>query len=202
VAPPPGTATDSTTLSAIAGEYVAMFRAMSVIADKATAVDRQCQRLVAFRSEYEKVGSLLNIPWYFIGLIHGMESNFNFGLHLHNGDPLNLRTSHVPAGRPPHDVADPPFAWSTSAIDALRLKGLQTKADWSLPAILFRLEQYNGFGYRRRGLATPYLWSFSDRYRSGRFVRDRVFDPAATSKQVGAAVMLLRLVQQGRVALP
>ena len=201
-APPPGTVKSSSVFSEIAAEYVAMFDAMRVPQDKDAAVTRQAKRLASFRREYEKVGSLLNIPWYFIGLIHGMESSFNFGLHLHNGDPLNLRTTHVPKGRPPADVADPPFAWSTSAIDALRLKNLQTRTDWSLPAILFRLEQYNGFGYRRRGLATPYLWSFSDRHTRGRFVRDGVFDPNAVSKQVGAAVMLGRLIQTGDVARP
>jgi lysozyme family protein len=37
---------------------------------------------------------------------------------------------------------------------------------------------------------TPYLWSFSSLYEKGKFVADGVFDPAAVSKQCGAAVML------------
>jgi lysozyme family protein len=62
--------------------------------------------------------------------------------------------------------------------------------DWSVPHMLFLLERYNGFGYRSRGVPTPYLWSLSNLYEKGKFVADGVFDPAAVSKQCGAAVML------------
>jgi lysozyme family protein len=144
----------------------------------------------------------LRIPWHFIGLIHCMESNFNFGTHLHNGDSLMHRTVNVPKGLPSVEVADPPFAWTTSATDALTRKGFQTQTNWSLPAQLFRLEQYNGFGYRMRGKASPYLWSFSDRYTGGKFVKDGVFDPAAMSKQCGAAILLKRLIVRGDVVRP
>ena len=56
--------------------------------------------------------------------------------------------------------------------------------------MLYQLERYNGFGYRKRGLVTPYLWSFSNLYIKGKFVADGHFDPNAVSKQCGAALML------------
>ena len=56
--------------------------------------------------------------------------------------------------------------------------------------MLYRLEAYNGFGYRRVGRATPDLWSFSNLYSSGKFVADGHFEPKARSQQCGAAVML------------
>ena len=59
------------------------------------------------------------IPWYVIGFIHKMESDMNFGTHLHNGDPLTARTVHVPTGRPVN--GNPPFTWEDSAADALQL---------------------------------------------------------------------------------
>ena len=77
-----------------------------------------------------------------------------------------------------------------SALDALRLKKLDQVTDWSVPHMLFLLEGYNGFGYRRRGVATPYLWSFSNIYQRGKFVLDGKFDPDAVSRQCGAALML------------
>jgi lysozyme family protein len=198
--PPAGTVSTSRKLSEIAGEYRQMFDRAVADAAKATSIERLATMLVSFRSTYEKVQRDLKIPWFFIGLIHGMESNFNFGTHLHNGDTLMHRTVNIPKGRPPAEVADPPFAWTTSAIDALTMKGFHTQTDWSLPAILFRLEQYNGFGYRMRGRASPYLWSLSDRYTGGKFVKDGVFDPAALSKQCGAAIVLKRLIARGDVA--
>jgi lysozyme family protein len=43
---------------------------------------------------------------------------------------------------------------------------------------------------RRRGVPTPYLWSYSNLYENGKFVADGRFDPEAVSKQCGAAPML------------
>jgi len=59
--------------------------------------------------------------------------------------------------------------------------------------LLFAFESYNGFGSRRNGINTPYLWSFSNHYTKGKFIRDHVFDPEAVSDQAGAAVLLRRI---------
>jgi lysozyme family protein len=199
-APPPGAATNSTSYGVIADEYVAMFGAAQIDSAKAAVIDKMRQRLLSHRAEYEGVGATLNIPWHFIGLVHAMESNFNFAGHLHNGDSLAHRTSHEPKGRP--EQPDPPYAWSTSAIDALTLKNLQLVENWTLSRQCFELERYNGFGYRFRGLASPYLWSFSDRYVAGKFVSDGVFDRDAVSKQAGAAVILKALIEAGDIDQP
>jgi lysozyme family protein len=58
------------------------------------------QKLKEGRLNYERVGALAKVPWYFIGIVHGLEASFHFSGHLHNGDPLSTRTVHVPAGRP------------------------------------------------------------------------------------------------------
>jgi lysozyme family protein len=52
-------------------------------------------------------------------------------------------------------------------------------------------------GYRRRGVPSPYLWSFSNLYTKGKFVADGHFDANAVSAQCGAAVMLKALQGQG-----
>ena len=76
------------------------------------------------------------------------------------------------------------------------MKGYVGLTDWSLASMLVRWEQYNGMGYRLRGLASPYLWSFSNLYTGGLFVADHVFDSDAKSQQCGAAVLLKRLQSQ------
>ena len=38
--------------------------------------------------------------------------------------------------------------------------------------ILYRWEAYNGFGSRRQGINTPYLWAFSNHYTKGKYVAD------------------------------
>jgi lysozyme family protein len=137
---------------------------------------------------YELVETSNGVPWRFVGIIHCMECGFNFTGHLHNGDPLTKRTVQVPKGRP--IAGAEPFTWLQSALDALALRKLDKITDWSVPHMLYQLEGYNGFGYRRQGLVSPYLWSFSSLYTKGKFVKDGKFDPEAVSKQCGAGLLL------------
>lgn len=181
----------STEFRDLGGEYQAYFAAC--VPDPAHVRDLQffTGTLQKSRPTYESVGSDLAIPWYFIGLLHGMECEFDFGAHLHNGNPLTARTVDEPRGRPP--TGSPPFTWQASARDALTFHHFDHQADWSLPRILYRLEAYNGFGYRFRRLPSPYLWSFSNLYKAGKFIADNVFDPTEVSQQCGAAVALRAL---------
>jgi lysozyme family protein len=182
----------------LAGEYAAWFAAAKVRPENQTSADWHLALMRTARSRYQTVGNRLGVPWYFIAAIHGLEASFNFRAHYHNGDfPLSHRTRQVPANRPP--VWLPPSDWESSAADALRLMGFAGQSDWSLPRTLYRLEAYNGFGYRRAGRVTPYLWSFSSLYSRGKFVADGHFDPLARSQQCGAAVMLKLLESVGEL---
>ncbi len=179
---------------------VQMFEACEVRPERLAEIDGFYVRpLTRGRAIYEQVGARLGIPWWFIGLIHGLEASFSFETHLHNGDPLTARTFRHPPGRPA--TGSPPFTWLESAVDALTLERLDGLTDWSLGAALDRLERYNGLGYRNRGLPSPYLWSFSNQYLKGKFVADGKFDPEATSRQCGAATLLKRLADLGIVDL-
>jgi lysozyme family protein len=130
---------------------------------------------------------LNRMPWALIGVIHAMECGFNFATHLHNGDPLTNRTKHVPAGQP--QTGTPPFSWESSAIDALTHEGFNTVTDWSIPHMLYLLEKYNGFGYRKMGKPSPYLWSFSNLYEKGKYVADGRFDPQTVPYRSSAALL-------------
>jgi len=153
-----------------------------------------------YDQSYDTVEDAVCIPWYFTGIVHAMEGSFNFDAHLHNGDPLEKKTVHVPAGRPP--VWLPPSDWPSSAEDALTFEGYANQTDWSLAHTLFRMEAYNGFGSRRHGINTPYLWSFSNHYTKGKYVSDGKWDPSYVSTQCGGAVMLKALVESGKVSFP
>lgn len=182
---PPAAVTDFASLKA---EYAAWYAACKPRPERRGEIAYYVKRLNQGRALYEQVGSQLRIPWVFIGITHGMECGFNFKAHLHNGDPLSARTVQVPKGRPA--AGTPPFTWSQSASDALIYKGYHQVTDWSAPHMLHLFERYNGMGYRRRGVPTPYLWSYSNLYEKGKFVQDGRFDPNAVSKQCGAALML------------
>jgi lysozyme family protein len=184
----------------LADEYMRFFAGAGFKGGDAESTVRQnAERCLRFKPRYEAVGDPLGIPWWFVAGIHMLESSFNFNTHLHNGDPLSARTFRVPANRP--RTGPPPFTWETSAQDALAGQKLADQADWSLPRALYRWEAYNGFGYRPHSVASPYLWSMSTIYRSGKYVADGVFDPNAESQQCGAASVLKFLHRSGQVAL-
>ena len=184
-------------------QYELLYESCLVRPNRRAAVDQLVAAITKNRPRYAKVGKALGIPWYVVGIIHSLEASGNFTRHLHNGDPLNARTTHVPAGRP--KSGKPPFTWEQSAIDALRYQGLANWKDWSVPGTLYELEGYNGFGYRDHHptVPSPYLWSFSNHYARGKYVADGRFSPTAVSQQCGAAPLLKRLAasQNGAVVV-
>jgi lysozyme family protein len=139
------------------------------------------------------------MPYWFVGVIHQMEAGGKFTTHIHNGDPLTARTVNVPKNRPVN--GNPPFTWEFSAIDALFYQSIENevwkrlKNDWSIDAILQKLEAWNGLGYKKKGVSNPYLWSYTNYYTSGKYVRDGVYDPNAISKQPGVAAIIKTLLE-------
>lgn len=180
--------------------YEKLFASCVIREAKYAEIDAIVSKMVANKSRYQAVGDPLNIPWYVIAIIHCMEANLKFTTHLHNGDPLTSRTVQVPAGRP--KTGNPPFTWEYSANDALVYDKLNLWNDWSIAGILYRLELYNGLGYYRQGINSPYLWSYSNQYTKGKYVQDGRYDPNAVSRQCGAAVLLRRLMEQHLITLP
>jgi lysozyme family protein len=179
-------------------EYTRLFETMEIDPRYSESTSWHLAMLRKSKSRYENVGQQVGVPWYFIAATHALEASFNFRAHLHNGDfPLTSRTRQVPAGRPTKWL--PPADWESSAKDALRLLGYVGQKDWSLERTLYRLEAYNGLGYRSRRVATPYLWCYSNHYKGGKFVADGKWNPNARSKQCGAAVMLKMLNDAGEI---
>jgi lysozyme family protein len=144
------------------------------------------------RARYVLAATGMRVPWQWIGIVHLMEGSLNFNTHLHNGDPLEARTVRTPAGRP---RLGPPFTWEQSAVDALIYHDIHRVLDWDIPTMLFQFERWNGFGYRFRNVPSPYLWGGSQHYIRGKFIADGRYDASVVSKQIGAGVVLRRLLQ-------
>ncbi len=182
-------------------EYQRLFDTCVIKTDKLPEVNAIIDKIITGKARYEGVGGQLNIPWYFIGIIHCMEGGLSFNKHLHNGDPLGARTVQVPKGRP--KPGNPPFTWEQSALDSLTFEKIDQWLNWSVPGMLYKLEAYNGFGYRnlQTPINSPYLWSYSNQYTKGKFASDGKFDPKLVSKQAGAAVLLRRMAEKQILSL-
>lgn len=143
---------------------------------------------------YARVADRTNAPWQVIAALHIRECDGRWDQHLHNGDPLTARTVHVPKGYPLH--GEPPFPWEDSAVDALSIEGLSSKMDWNLGITLARIERYNGFGYRKRDVLSPYLWAGTNHYIAGKFVEDYQYEADAIDRQPGCAGLIKLLGYQ------
>lgn len=180
-------------------EYKYLYNDCVMKEEYAAEVKAIVDRIVSFITRYKVVGLNSRIPWAFIAVIHSMESGGRFTRHLHNGDPLSARTIHVPKGRPLK--GNPPFSWEESAYDAMILRQVHKVSDWSAEGILYQIEGYNGFGYRKYHpkVLSPYLWSYSNWYTAGKYASDGTFSETLVSKQCGAAVLLKELEKRGAI---
>jgi lysozyme family protein len=155
----------------------------------------------AAKARYQKISEATGVPWFVIAVIHEREASQDWTAQLGQGDPLGQMSTHVPKGRGPffNHPDDPPLqdAFYRGALDALidcapyaaRWK------DWSPGGTMTLLEQYNGLGYANKGLPSPYIWSGTDQYRSGKYVRDGVFDPNEVDEQLGCAGLIKAMME-------
>jgi lysozyme family protein len=182
---------------ALRTEYGRLFESCVIRSPRLAEVTTAADKLIANRARYEEVTQTSGVPWPMVAVVHNMESSQNFTRHLHNGDPLTARTVQKPAGRPKAGM--PPFTWEVSTADALSIHNLDGDTDWSVAGMLYALEAYNGWGYRRGHphVLSPYLWSGSGHYTAGKFVADGTWSETTVSKQIGAAVLLRRLAERG-----
>jgi lysozyme family protein len=173
-------------------EYNNLFKSCRLRKNKKVIekLDDYKKQLIDGKERYIKLGEETNIPWFVVGIIHLMETDGNFQVHLHNNDPLSDRTVHFPEGRPLE--GDPPFSWEESAVDALKYKKIHEVEEWTIEKVLFQLEAFNGWGYRKYhpNVNTPYLWAGSNLYTRGSYTADGSWDDNQIGYLVGAAVLL------------
>lgn len=168
----------------------------SITADKAVNL------FLRTRDAYDRLGQAHanGVPAPIIFGFHLRESDNSFRCHLHEGSPLTHRTRDVPKNRPV--TWNPPNDWFTSALDALYDYEHLERRDWQHPqSALQAAESYNGLGYQRRGIPSPYLWSGTTIYARGKFVADGRFSDTAVDQQLGLAAIFLRMRDRG-IPLP
>jgi lysozyme family protein len=148
--------------------------------------DGVAQRLVSGKARYATIETRTGVPWFIIAVIHEREADQDWSANIAQGDPFNEVSVHVPQGRGPFD------SFEDAAYDALTNCAPHAArwTDWTAGGALTLLEMYNGLGYAARGLPSPYVWSGTDQYHSGKYVRDGVFDPNVVDTQLGCAGLI------------
>jgi len=175
--------------------YLKLFNKMTINSGHEKQISLIVSKIVSGKARYQAIEAKTGVPWAWIGIVHNLEGSCNFSTYLGNGQPLSRRTTIVPAGRGPFST------WEDGAIDALMLVGVSKITDWSLSRWLYQFEAYNGFGYTKFNVNSPYIWSFSNLYSRGKYVADGEFDSSAVSAQCGAAVILKAMLDQGIITI-
>jgi lysozyme family protein len=175
------------TLAAYRKGYLDLWsRAEVVKVKEATAA---AKKIIANKARYQGIEKATGVPWFAIGVIHMRESNCDFRCVLHNGERIvgtGRKTKLVPANRGPFET------FEEAAVDALKD---YKSATWDVPQLAFKLEAFNGFGYRGKGIPSPYLWGGSSVQKRGKYVADRVYDANTMDTQLGAMTVLRKLCE-------
>lgn len=172
----------------MAAGYRNLWKSMKVT--RVEACERAAKTILAGRDKYLAVERKTGVPWFFVGLLHMRESSCNFAGVLHNGEHIigtGRKTRLVPEGRGPF------VSWEEAAIDALRLKDLHAITAWPVERIGYESERFNGFGYIKYNVNSPYVWAGSQHYLRGKYVRDGLFDTSHVDQQLGTMPVLKAL---------
>lgn len=142
------------------------------------------------KNRYQAVSLLTNMPPELIAAIHWRESSGRFDTYLHQGDPLGRPAVNWPNNIPVFHV------WEDAAVHALNMKDslreqLEIDAATKDATLLATYaEAYNGLGYHYRDKPSPYVYSGTSEYSSGKFVSDGRYNAATVDQQLGVMPML------------
>lgn len=147
------------------------------------------------RAHYDLTSEDTGLPWQLIAALMELEGSGRLDKHIANGDPLDDYTTNDPAGQPAG--LTPPWTWREAAEVELREVKRPKDGRWTIRAILEAAERFNGTGPRKRGHLSAYLVSSTAIEEEGKYIRDHVWSPTATSDQVGVLAMLHGLEEAG-----
>ncbi len=172
---------------------------MKILPQYLHTLDRTAAKLVSDRERYLSLERRTSVPALVTMVIAERESGADPRMSLAQGDRWDRVSIHVPKGRGPFK------SWEDAAADALHIDGLDTvgRENWTIELALFYQEKYNGFGYRRYGVPSAYIWAATNIYQGGKFVADGKFVRSAWDTQLGVAALMARIIHADpSLALP
>lgn len=168
--------------------YTNLWDRMVVTPTRAATAQALAKAIQNHRTRYLAIQNSTGVAWWFIGLLHMRESSFNFNTYLGNGQPLSMRTTIAPVGRGPFAT------FEAGAVDALKLEEWYGVQSWPVSYALWAAEVWNGQGYFSIGINSPYIWSWSNNYSSGKYVADGEYSSTEVDTQPGIAPVLYELI--------
>lgn len=162
---------------------------------------RYKDRYIALVTEIERRYGFV-MPWWVVPLIHERECGCvgpknarkcgvdNWTCSIGQGSPFRVKSKIKP-------YTGPFPSWTEAAIDSLVKQHpyAAKNTNWSGGGTLTINEMYNGTGYARKGLPSPYIWAWTNQYVKGKYVRDGKYDKNHVDTQLGVAIALKALME-------
>ncbi|WP_158621632.1 LysM peptidoglycan-binding domain-containing protein [Corallococcus aberystwythensis] len=148
------------------------------------------------RKLIDEVARKADLPPALVAGIWYREASLKNGVYLHNGQELGKTTTIVPKG-----VFFRKDQFVDAAVDALRKHSKDQKAlglhynSTDTGAMASYAEAYNGFGYRNKGVTTPYAFAGTDQYKGGMYVKDGDFRANVYDKRLGVMAVALEYMK-------
>jgi lysozyme family protein len=180
-----------------APEMQKLWDTMRIIQD-ASSLHNTATKIKQYQHVYEAVEKVTGVPWQLVACKHVREAgSADIGVWkgvLHNGQKIvgtNKKTTIVPKGMGPFNKYPTDLEnWKDAAVHALKRMGFDKVTDWTPGKMCAAAETFNGYGYRNKGLRSPYVWGSTNHEQLGKYIRDHVFDPSVEDTQVGVAALL------------
>lgn len=143
-----------------------IWAAMQIDPARRPAIEKIARRIVSGRAQYDVISRASHVPWFVVGIIHALDGELRWNAE-----------------------------WEATAA-ANRFKARLPRSRWnSIEDIASALEEWDGLGYRQRGVHSPYLWGWTTAHIAGRIVGDGVFLPGAEAEAPGAMAVLRAMVE-------
>ena len=173
-------------------EYKAMFNSAAINAYRGE-LDVLVNRIVKNMQTFKDGVAGTNIPWDWIAVTMTQENSVDMSKQILNGQAFNRVTTIVPKGLGPW------VSWVRSTIFAIQWKKLDKITDWSIENQCQLWEKWNGMGYFKRGLRSPYVWAGTNLQQAGLYVSDGRFDSNKWKSRPGCVAVHLRLKELGHI---
>jgi lysozyme family protein len=155
------------------------------------------RRLLHDKPVYAELSSYTGVPIAMLMALAEREMSGNLHCYLGNGQRLTKRTTIVPIGRGP--FPDTKEGFIAGARDALAIDHLDqvvhSAEGWTMPRAAFESEDWNGWGYRSKGIPTPYAFGGTTAQRPGKYIRDHVYSATTMDPQLGTIAILEKLFE-------
>ncbi len=156
-------------------------------------IDLAIKKILANRANFEKAVEGTFIPWWWVACVMYRENGVDMSRQLLNGQRWDRITTLVPKGLGPWG------SWIDSAKFALAKYRGEGMHHWDIATAIVEWEKWNGLGYKRRGLNSPYVYSGTSRQNPGLYVADGKFDPRKMDPRPGCLAIYIGLKELGYV---